>query len=74
MGQHKYKEKLNGVKSNVTVDVEIVKIPLLARLFGKRIYNVEEDQNDKCETQSIIYRGIIYIANQISVRKEQIDD
>ena len=73
MGEFKYKEKLGEVKSNVTINVEICKIPLMARIFGKRISSYYEDQHYKCETQNIIYRGIIYIVNQIRIEKEQID-
>jgi len=73
MGEFKYKEKLGGVISNVTVNIEIKKVPLMARIFGKKISSTEKDQHFKCETESIIYRGTIYITNQIIVEKEPID-
>lgn len=74
MGEFKYREKLDGITSDVFVDVIIKKVPLLARLFGKRIFTKDEDQNYKCETHSIIYKGIIYITNQIFTRKEPVDE
>ena len=73
MSKFKYREKVDGIKSNVEVEVIIKRIPLLAWIFGKRIYNEDQDKYYKCETHSIIYRGIIYITNQIFTRKEPMD-
>ena len=74
MGEFKYKEKLGEVTSNVTVNVETCKVPLMARIFGKKISSCDEDQHYKCETQSIIYKGIIYITNQIIISKNPINE
>lgn len=74
MGEFKFKEKLGETKSNVTVNVEIVKVPLMARIFGKKISSSDEDQHLKVTTESIIYKGIIYIVNQIRIEKEPIHE
>ena len=73
MGKFKYREKLDEIKSNVEVEVFITKVPLRAKIFGKRIYSEDQDQNFKWETHSIIFKGIIYITNQIFIRKEPMD-
>lgn len=74
MSEFKYKEKLGNNYSNVTINVMSKKAPLMARIFGKRISSTDEDQHCKCETESIIYRGVIYITNQIIIEKEQINE
>jgi hypothetical protein len=60
-------------KRSATVNLNYTNIPLLARLFGRRIYTADGEGNVKAETFAILYRGKVFIYGVIVTVIEEID-
>lgn len=61
-------------KTIITIIKNKVKVPIMARLFGKKQVTVDKENNLTTELSSIIYKGIIYIYQEIQTEVLEIGD
>jgi hypothetical protein len=60
-------------KRSITVNFSFKGIPLIARIFGRRIYNFDEKDNVKVETYAILFQKKVYIYGAILTETKEVD-